>query len=134
MRNPELTRWPGLRHRLTTRTPRSAPQASSAQSSCWRPLLNRKMPVSILTRCCPACFAGVILLLTSQADGHDRSSTAPGPMSQQTVQSRADALLQQMSPEDKAAQLTQYFYFQMFPPLAVKLAEAVEKGQVGSLL
>jgi beta-glucosidase len=80
------------------------------------------------------CLASAILLLTSVAEGRDRSPAPAAPMSEETVQSRADALLQQMTPEDKAAQLTQYFYFQLFPPLTAKLTEAVEKGQVGSLL
>src|ERR1700736_3846967 len=79
-------------------------------------------------------LASTVLLLTSGAGAPDRSPAPAAPISEQTVQSRADALLQQMTPEDKAAQLTQYFYFQLFPPLTAKLTEAVEKGQVGSLL
>src|ERR1700727_1296419 len=80
------------------------------------------------------CLASTILLLTSGAQARARPAAPAAPMSDETVQSRAEALLQQMTPEDKAAQLTQYFYFQLFPPLTAKLTEAVQKGQVGSLL
>jgi beta-glucosidase len=83
---------------------------------------------------CAFGLAVTSLSLTAAAHGRDRTAAPAVPMSEPAVQARADALLQQMTPEDKAAQLTQYFYFQIFLPLAAKLGEAVEKGQVGSLL
>ena len=54
--------------------------------------------------------------------------------SEEAVNSRAEALVQQMTPEEKAGQLTQYFYFQMFALLAEQLAKTVAKGAAGSLL
>ncbi len=64
-----------------------------------------------------------------------RSVGARAPvLSEEMVRIRAEALIQQMTPEEKAGQLTQYFYFQMFAPLAEQLSKTVEKGRAGSLL
>ncbi|KQN90831.1 glycoside hydrolase [Sphingomonas sp. Leaf67] len=55
-------------------------------------------------------------------------------MSDQAVAKQADALIAQMSPEEKAAQLTQFFYLQPYPPANVKALEALATTGVGSLL
>jgi beta-glucosidase len=55
---------------------------------------------------------------------------APAPPDLKAARQRADALLKQMTPEEKLGQLSQLFAFG--PPGA--LSDAVSKGQVGSLL
>jgi beta-glucosidase len=79
--------------------------------------------------------ASLTLLIATSAIGRAESpGAATHPLSEETVSSRAEALVQQMTPEEKAGQLTQYFYFQMFAPLAAQLSKTVEKGAAGSLL
>src|SRR6476646_945157 len=61
-----------------------------------------------------------------------------------TIQSRVDQLMSQMTPTEKAAQLTQYFYFRLaagaaspeFDPEAQPRAveAALREGRAGSLL
>jgi beta-glucosidase len=51
------------------------------------------------------------------------------------VAARAKALLAQMTPEEKAGQLSQYFYFVGAPPAMTQpIDDAMAKGQVGALL
>src|SRR2546430_1208798 len=61
----------------------------------------------------------------------------PGPLSDEAVRARADALIAQMTPEEKAGQLTQYFYFAV-PGMPAAMTQpidtAVEQGKAGSLL
>lgn len=42
---------------------------------------------------------------------------AAAPLSEEAVRAKADALIAQMTPEEKAGQLTQFFYFQGFAPM-----------------
>ena len=51
---------------------------------------------------------------------------------QQTIRSRADALIAELTPAEKAGQLTQYFFFGGEQSTAVE--SAVARGEVGSLL
>lgn len=46
----------------------------------------------------------------------------------------ADALIARMTPEEKAGQLSQYFYLEQFPAMGKPTAELIAKGGVGSLL
>lgn len=55
-------------------------------------------------------------------------------MPERTVAARADALIAQMTPEEKAGQLSQYFYISVFPPQAKLVDKALLEGGVGSLL
>ena len=55
-------------------------------------------------------------------------------LSDEAVRARADALIAQMTPEEKAGQLSQFFYFQIFPPMNAKADVAVAAGGAGSLL
>ena len=62
------------------------------------------------------------------------SATAATP-DDAAVAARARALLAQMNPEEKAGQLTDYFYFgQIAPFMAPPVEAAVAKGQAGALL
>lgn len=60
--------------------------------------------------------------------------SAAAPLSEDAVRSRADALIAQMTPEEKAGQLSQFFYLQIFPPMNVRTDVAVAAGGAGSLL
>ncbi|CAN7489339.1 glycoside hydrolase family 3 C-terminal domain-containing protein [Phenylobacterium sp. LjRoot225] len=60
---------------------------------------------------------------------------AAQPPSDAVVRAGADKLLSQMTPEEKAAQLSQFFYFQMMPPQMMKPAlSLLNTTGVGSLL
>lgn len=55
-------------------------------------------------------IAGLCLQLTV-APGAVAQPGRAAELSEEAVRARADALVAQMTPEEKAAQLTQYFYF-----------------------
>src|ERR1700741_736966 len=59
---------------------------------------------------------------------------AAAPLSDQAVRARADALIAQMTPEEKAGQLSQFFYFQIMPPMNTRADAAVAAGGAVSLL
>ena len=80
-----------------------------------------------------ALFAGVCLQLSPVALAAAEPWTTP-PLSEEDVQSRASALIGQMTPQEKAAQLTQYFYLQPVPAANKGSLEALETKGVGSLL
>lgn len=63
-----------------------------------------------------------------------RPAAVANSLSDDDVQARANALIARMTPEEKAGQLSQYFYFQQLPPLAQLVDKALDKGEVGSLL
>lgn len=50
------------------------------------------------------------------------------------VQARAAALVAQMTPEEKAGQLTQYFYFPAFAPMAEQVEQSIAEAGTGSVL
>ena len=80
-------------------------------------------------------LAGVCLsILVGGSVAARESGTPAPPLSEDAVQARADALIAQMTPEEKAGQLSQYFYFQIFPPMNTRIDAAVEAGGAGSLL
>jgi beta-glucosidase len=56
------------------------------------------------------------------------------PLRDDEVRTRADALLARMTPEEKAGQLSQYFYFAELPPLKKLVDESMGNGGVGALL
>jgi len=61
----------------------------------------------------------------------DRTATPPTDAS---VRTRADALLAQMTPEEKAGQLSTWFYVSFVPAMAQAVEKGVAGGQAGSLL
>ena len=79
-------------------------------------------------------FLPLVLLIAPTGSAAVAPPAAATPPSEAAVRTRAEALIQQMTPEEKAGQLTQYFYFQMFAPLAAQLSQTVAKGGAGSLL
>ena len=75
-----------------------------------------------------ATFAGLVAAAIGQA-----ANAAP-PLTDAEVTARAKDLVAQMTPEEKAGQLTQYFYFGAALPISKPIDEAVAKGEAGSLL
>jgi beta-glucosidase len=64
----------------------------------------------------------------------ERLASSAAALSDDAVHAKANALIAQMTPEEKAGQLSQYFYFAIFPPLTETTKKWVEQGGVGSLL
>ena len=56
------------------------------------------------------------------------------PPSDAEVSARAKALIAQMTPDEKAGQLSQYFYIAQFPPLAKAVDDDIAQGRASSLL
>jgi len=75
---------------------------------------------------------GVAVMTTATAGGKPVSAVTPP--SNEMVRSRAEALIAEMTPQEKAGQLSQYFYFAVFPSQAQLVNGHLEKGEVGSLL
>ncbi|WP_380806566.1 beta-glucosidase BglX [Sphingobium tyrosinilyticum] len=74
-----------------------------------------------------ACFAAL--------SGAPAVGQAPAPTSSidEAVKAKADTLIAQMTPEEKAGQLTQFFYFAQFPSNGA-VEKAIEAGGMGSVL
>jgi beta-glucosidase len=59
---------------------------------------------------------------------------AAKPLPEAEVRARADALIERMTPEEKAGQITQYFHFGIVPQEAKRVEAEVAAGRAGSLL
>jgi beta-glucosidase len=83
-----------------------------------------------------ALFGGACVLALSGAPAAGREAmTTQARLSDEAVRTRAAALVAQMTPEEKAGQLSQYFYFQMMPaPMKKPALDALETTGVGSFL
>jgi beta-glucosidase len=83
-------------------------------------------------------LAGSCLTLTTAPTwARERAASpaaSPGPMSDAGVRARADALVAQMTPEEKVGQLSQFLYFQIFPSMNAGIDAVVAAGGAGSLL
>lgn len=81
-------------------------------------------------KACTTLLAATALLASassaSESRRHDNSETG--------VRERAEALIAQMTPEEKAAQLTQFFYLQPVPAANTAALEALGSTGIGSLL
>jgi len=79
-------------------------------------------------------LAGACMAVLAAAPGAASAAGRQGPPAEAEVRARADALIAQMTPEEKAGQLSQYFY--MTGPAGLNKAadQALAAGQVGSLL
>lgn len=76
--------------------------------------------------------AGIAWINPSQVEARaDRHAAA---LSDDAVRARADALISRMTPEEKAAQLTQFFYLQPVPAANKLSLEALATTGIGSLL
>lgn len=78
-----------------------------------------------------ACVA--LLPAAKAADRRDVKGEVAAPLSEAIVRARADALIAQMTPEEKAAQLSLYFYFQTMPSMTAGVTKALEHGDVGAI-
>src|SRR4051812_19954981 len=84
----------------------------------------------------PALLAATAIALVPAAHSEPahKPSSAVAP-DNATVSRRAQTLLAQMTPEEKAGQLTDYFYFgQLSPAMGRSVEDAVAKGHAGALL
>ncbi|CAN7248573.1 glycoside hydrolase family 3 C-terminal domain-containing protein [Phenylobacterium sp. LjRoot219] len=82
-----------------------------------------------------ALLAGSCLSILAGAPAAGREpAKARAAMSDEAVRARADALIAQMTPEEKAGQLSQFFYLQPMPPANKPALEALGKGQAGAML
>ena len=84
------------------------------------------------TRCRVALATSLLALAV--AIPLSASSAPRSPLRDEEVRTRADALLARMIPEEKAGQLSEYFYFSELPPLKKLVDESLDKGGVGALL
>lgn len=82
-----------------------------------------------------ALLAGSCLSILAGAPAAGREpARARAAMSDEAVRARADALIAQMTPEEKAGQVSQYFYLQPMPPANKAALEALQKTGVGAML
>ncbi|HMI18554.1 MAG TPA: beta-glucosidase BglX [Sphingomonas sp.] len=63
-----------------------------------------------------------------------RTALRSAPLSDEAVRARADALIAQMTPEEKAGQITQYFDFTTTPEESKRVTDEMAAGRAGSLL
>ena len=75
----------------------------------------------------------VCLQLSSVALAASEPRAVP-PIGEQAIQSRASALIAQMTPQEKAAQLTDYFYLLPVPAANKRALDALATTGVGALL
>lgn len=80
-----------------------------------------------------ALLAGSCLSLLAGAAAA-AAEPARAAMNNDAVRARADALIVQMTPEEKAGQVSQYFYLQPMPPANKAALEALSKTGVGAML
>src|ERR1700743_551347 len=74
-----------------------------------------------------------VCALTTTAHATPQDNTSRSSQSDASVLARANALLAQMTTDEKAGQLRQYFYIAQFPPLVDLVKKYVDQG-AGSLL
>ncbi|QSR19044.1 beta-glucosidase BglX [Novosphingobium sp. KA1] len=82
-------------------------------------------------------LTGAALAATLAASGPAMAqgkAAASAPPSEEAVRARADALIAQMTPEEKAGQITQYFDFTDSPDEARRVTDEMAAGRAGSLL
>lgn len=91
----------------------------------------RFRPTSVIA----AALLATACLGCAPARAAPAASTSSGPLADETVAARANALLSQMTTEEKAGQLTDYFYFgQISAPMGKPVEDAIAKGQAGAVL
>jgi beta-glucosidase len=66
--------------------------------------------------------------------GAQSTPAAIEPQSDAEVRARADALIAMMTPEEKAGQISQYFYFGFVPPELKRVQDEIAAGRAGALL
>lgn len=81
----------------------------------------------------PRC-AGAVAVALAFVSAANAQSAASKPLSDVEVSARADALLARMTPEEKAGQITQYFFFGGPLPDSKRVQDEVAAGRAGSLL
>jgi beta-glucosidase len=80
-----------------------------------------------------AAAIAVAWLICAAAHAQSARPTAVKALPDAEIRARADALIAQMTPEEKAGQITQYFHFGV-PQEAQRVQDEVAAGRAGSLL
>ena len=91
-------------------------------------------PSATLSRMSVVAAAACLWLSPFGAAAAAESGARLGSTNEGAVRARADALIAQMTPAEKAAQLTQYFYMQPVPAANQTALQALATTGVGSLL
>ncbi|WP_395337562.1 beta-glucosidase BglX [Novosphingobium sp. BL-8H] len=81
-----------------------------------------------------AALAGAALIATLGAPVHAQGAAPNRPLSDEEVRARADALIAQMTPEEKAGQITQYFDFTNAAEESKRVTDEMAAARAGSLL
>ena len=94
----------------------------------------RNTAISVLIGMLACSALAVSATAQSPIDGAGASTPQQGPMDEKAFRTRADALLAQMTLEEKAGQLTQYAYFSLLPaPMRTSVEVTIANPGVGSL-
>ena len=80
------------------------------------------------------CFCGGLSLFVVTATAREAKLSVAAPLSEAIVRDRANALIAQMTPEEKAGQLSQFFYIQSMPTAVAGVTKILEHGGAGALL
>lgn len=81
-----------------------------------------------------ALLAGLCWSQTTTAAENQSNTPNAATSAQSDAESRARVLLTQLSREEKVGQLSQYFYFAQYPPLAKDVDAAIAAGRAGAVL
>src|ERR1700722_19496807 len=80
------------------------------------------------------CFCGGVPPFVLRATAREAKLSVAAPLSEAVVYDRANALIAQMTPEEKAGQLSQFFLNQAMPSAVAAVTPILERGAAGSLL
>ncbi len=94
--------------------------------------INRRIRRHTLTSA--VMVAGLSLASGAQAQHRPVRAAQAAPMSDEAVRAKVDALLAQMTPEEKAGQITQYFDFFNDPVGSKRVEDEAAASRAGSLL
>jgi beta-glucosidase len=81
-----------------------------------------------------ACFSALLPHGFATAAAREAKASASAPLSDALVRDKANALLAQMTPEEKAGQLSDFFYIQAMPNALQNVSKALEHNAAGALL
>jgi beta-glucosidase len=83
-------------------------------------------------------FVAVAAIVTTLFPAAPRAAAPPVTnkveISDEAIRTRADALIAQMTPQEKAGQLSLYFYLAQMPQMLKCANEALARGELGALL
>ena len=77
---------------------------------------------------------GTALTGSAIADAAPQHASTKAPLSDADIDTRVDSLLSKMTVEEKAGQLSQFFYFAHIPAMAKGVDDQIAAGRAGSIL